>query len=87
MSRTYVLSTNYDGDVTILAAGNDLERLRKRLRSKARSVLDNCPYFSPEHLREVLGKLDNPNIMEWDDGEVNDLFSIEIKKVPLYDKV
>ena len=90
MPHTYILSTIYDGDVTVLAAGNDLEKLRDKLRAEARRVVGTGEYTTPLRKKlktEILAKLKKPKIMSWDDGEIEDLYSIEIKKVPLYNKV
>ena len=87
MPKTFVLITLYQGDTNILAAGDDLERMRRALRAEARRVVSTGEYDTPsrkELKAEILAALKKPDIMSWDDGEIEDLYSVEIKEIPLW---
>lgn len=89
MNYTYVLIKNYDGDVEVLAAGNDLSALRTRLVRHARHVIANSDFESPGRKalkKRLLEDLNNPLIMNWDDEDYGDLFSLHIQKVPSAEK-
>ncbi len=89
MAKTYVLTSNYYEDTDIIAAGNDINKLRQLLRKDARRVIRDGDYDSPKRKalrKERLEALKNPNIMEWDDRETEDLYSLSIIEVPLHDK-
>jgi len=89
MAKTYVLTSNYYGDTDIIAAGNDVDKLRQLLRKDARRVVSTGEYNTPlrkELKAEILEALKDPDIMKWDDGETEDLYSLSIIEVPLYVK-
>lgn len=89
MANTYVLTSNYYEDTDIIAAGNDINKLRQLLRKDARRVIRDGDYDSPKRKalrKKRLEALKDPDIMEWNDGETEDLYSLSIIEVPLHDK-
>lgn len=89
MAKTYVLTSNYYEDTDIIAAGNDINKLRQLLRKDARRVIREGDYDSPKRKalrKKRLEALKDPDIMEWNDGETEDLYSLSIIEVPLHDK-
>lgn len=90
MKKTNVLCSSYQGHVEVLAVGNDLDKLRNILRKAARHVVSTGEYNTPsrkELKAEILAELKKPKIMNWNDGETEDLFRLEIQhKVPCHDK-
>lgn len=87
MPKTFVLITLYQGETEVLAAGDDLDRMRRALRAEARRVVSTGEYNTPsqkELKAEILAALKEPNIMSWDDGEIEDPYSIVIKEIPLW---
>lgn len=89
MAKTYVLTSNYYENTDIIAAGNDINKLRQLLRKDARRVIRDGDYDSPKRKalrKKRLEALKDPDIMEWNDGETEDLYSLSIIEVPLHDK-
>ena len=89
MATTHVLTSYYDGDTDIIAVGNDIDKLRQLLRKDARRVIRDGCFDTPERKalrKKCLETLKDPDIMEWDDGETEDLYSLTIDEVPLHDK-
>ena len=83
--KTYILYTVYDLETDIIAAGDDLERMRRYLRTDARRMIKSNDYSGREELKkEITDALNDPNIMGWNDGEINDLFAIHIEEIPLW---
>lgn len=89
MATTYVLTSICDGDTNVIAAGNDIDMLRQKLRRIAHVLIRKRNYAAPERKalrKERLEALKDPDIMEWDDGETKDPYRLSIKEVPLHDK-